>query len=167
MRASRHAETRQALAQALNGAVRDTQRTMPDEFTAPDLVEMTRRAFEPTMSRDIDGIMSFYGPDAVWDLSTGGLGVFRGRAAIREFMEDWFRSYDRIEMDLEEVVHIGSGVTFAVGTQKGRLAGSGGEVTIRYAVINVWVDGLIERSTNYVDIDEARAAAERLAQQLG
>jgi ketosteroid isomerase-like protein len=109
--------------------------------------------------------MSFYGRDAVWDLSTGGLGVFRGRAAIRGFMEDWFRSYDRIEMDLEEVVDLGSGVTFSVGTQKGRLAGSGGEVAIRYAVINVWVDGLIERSTNYVDIDGGRAAAERLAQE--
>ena len=93
--------------------------------------------------------------------------MFRGHAAIREFMEDWFGSYDRIEVDLEEVLHLGGGVTFAVGTQKGRLAGSGGEVTIRYAVINVWLDGLIERSTNYLDIGEARAAAERLAQERG
>jgi ketosteroid isomerase-like protein len=140
---------------------------MPEESTTPDLVELTRRAFQPTVRRDIDGIMSFYRPDAVWDLSTGGLGVFRGRAAIREFMEDWFRSYDRIEIDIEEAVQLGSGVTFSVVTQKGRLADSGGEVAIRYAVINVWVDGLIERSVNYPDIDEARAAAERLAEERG
>src|SRR2546427_13017619 len=129
---------------------------MSQASTTPDLVELTRRAFEPTMSRDIDGIMSFYGPDAVWDLSAGGLGVFRGRSAIREFMEDWFRPYDQIEMNLEDVVHLGSGVTFAVGTQKGRLAGSGGEGTVRYAVINVWGDGLVQRSTNYTDLDERR-----------
>jgi ketosteroid isomerase-like protein len=136
---------------------------VPEESTTPDPVELVRRAFEPTMSRDIDGIMSFYGPDAVWDLSTGGLGVFQGRAAIREFMEDWFRSYDRIETDLEEVVQLGSGVTFVVPVQKGRLAGSSAEIEIRYAAVIVWEDGLIESVTNYTDIDEARAAAERLA----
>jgi hypothetical protein len=30
-----------------------------------------------------------------------------------------------------------------------------------------WIDGLIERTTNYFDIDEARAAAERLAEERG
>jgi len=140
---------------------------MPEESATPDLVELTRAAFAPTVSRDIDAIMSFYRPDAVWDLSTGGLGVFRGRAAIREFMEDWFGSYDRIGTDVEELVQLGSQVTCSVVTQTGRLAGSGGEVAVRYAVINVWVDGLIERSVNYTEIDEARAAAERLAEERG
>jgi ketosteroid isomerase-like protein len=138
---------------------------MSEESTTPDLVELVHRAFEPTASRDIDGIMSFYRADAVWDLSAGGLGVFRGRAAIREFMEDWFRAYDRIEIDFEEVVHLGGGVTFFVGSQKGRLADSGGEVAVRYACANVWVDGLIASVVNYIDIDEGRAAAERLAKE--
>ena len=140
---------------------------MPEESTTPDLVELTRRAFQPTVSRDIDGIMSFYRPDAVWDLSTGGLGVFQGRAAIREFMEDWFRSYDRIEVDLEDVVDLGSGVVFIAAVQTGRLAGSYGEIKIRYGVVDVWVDGLIASVTNFLDVDEARAAAERLAQERG
>ena len=109
--------------------------------------------------------MSFYRPDAVFDLSSGGQGVFRGRTAIQEFMEDWFRPYDRIATDLEAVVQLGSGVTCTVVTQKGRLADGGGEVAVHYAVVNVWVDGLIERSVNYTDIDEARAAAERLAEE--
>jgi hypothetical protein len=30
-----------------------------------------------------------------------------------------------------------------------------------------WADGLIERVTTFLDIDEARAAAERLAQERG
>jgi hypothetical protein len=33
--------------------------------------------------------------------------------------------------------------------------------------VGVWVDGLIERTTNYTDIDEARADAERLAEERG
>jgi ketosteroid isomerase-like protein len=138
---------------------------MSEDATTPDLVELVRRSFEPPLTRDIDAIMSFYGPDAVWDLSKGGLGVFRGRSAIREFMEDWFRSYDRIEIDLEEVVQLDSRVTFVVPVQKGRLAGSSAEIEIRYGAVIVWEDGLIESVTNYTDIDEARAAAERLAEE--
>jgi ketosteroid isomerase-like protein len=140
---------------------------MSEESTTPDLVELARRSFEPLSRHDVDGIMSFYAPDAVWDLSTGGLGMFRGHAAIRDFMEDWLRSYDRVEVDLGEVVHLGSGVVFIVCEQKGLLAGSGGEVAIRYAAVIVWVDGLIESVTNYLDIDEARAAAARLAEERG
>jgi len=138
---------------------------MSEDATTPDLVELVRRSFEPLPSRDIDGIMSFFGPDAVWDLSTGGLGVFRGRAAIREFMEDWFRSYDRIEIDLEEVMQLDSRVTFVVPVQKGRLAGSSAEIEVRYAAVIVWEDGLIESVANYPDIDEARDAAVSLAEE--
>jgi hypothetical protein len=38
---------------------------------------------------------------------------------------------------------------------------------MRYAVIIIWAEGLIERFTTYTDIDGARAAAERLAQERG
>ena len=108
----------------------------------PRPVGLARRAFQPTRSRDIGGIMSFYRPDAVFDLSAGGLGVFQGRMAIQGFMEDWFRPYDRIATDLDEVVQFRSGVTCTVVTQKGRLADGGGEVAVHYAVVNLWVDGL-------------------------
>jgi len=37
---------------------------------------------------------------------------------------------------------------------------------MRFAAITTWVDGLIKRSTFYTDIDEARAAAERLAEEV-
>jgi ketosteroid isomerase-like protein len=93
--------------------------------------------------------------------------MFRGHTAIRDFMDDWLRSYDRTEVDLEEVVDLGSGVVFIVCEQKGRLAGSGGEVAIRYAAVILWVDSLIESVTNYLDTDEARAAAECLAEERG
>jgi hypothetical protein len=47
--------------------------------------------------------------------------------------------------------------------------GSSGEVTIRYGSVITWDDGLVVRVANYpeADIDEARAAAERLAQERG
>jgi hypothetical protein len=44
-------------------------------------------------------------------------------------------------------------------------ADSAGWVRQRYAAVATWADGLVERQRNYFDIDEARAAAERLAQE--
>jgi hypothetical protein len=92
-------------------------------------------------------------------------GVFEGRAAIRGLFEDWVGTYDEFEYEVEERWDLGSGVIFLVWVQRGRLRGSTGWVQVRGASVGRWVDGLIERSTNYLDIDEARAAAERLAQE--
>jgi ketosteroid isomerase-like protein len=78
-------------------------------------------------------------------------------------------AYEEYEMALEETVDLGDGVAFAVAIQKGRPAGSSGEVRVRYAAVAVWENSLIVRVTNYAEteIDEARAAAERLAQERG
>jgi hypothetical protein len=51
--------------------------------------------------------------------------------------------------------------------QNARPAGSNGHVRLRYAAVSVWREGVIVRTTNYSDIDEARAAAERLAETRG
>ena len=56
-------------------------------------------------------------------------------------------------------------VTLGVLDQRGRLVGSSGEIELRYAAVTEWEDGKIARITNYTDIDEARATAERLARE--
>ena len=48
--------------------------------------------------------------------------------------------------------------------QRARLHGSVGQLQYRYAAVVTLANELIERHTNYRDIDEARAAAERLAE---
>jgi hypothetical protein len=58
-------------------------------------------------------------------------------------------------------------VTFFVAFQRGTPTGSSGSVELGYATVSTWNDGLVERSTHYTDIDEARAAAERLAEERG
>jgi ketosteroid isomerase-like protein len=139
---------------------------MPDESTTPDLVELARRAVEAGNRRDLDAVLSFYAPDAVWEVVSLGT-RFEGVAAIRGFMDDWIGSYDEFKIDVEEIFEIGDGVTFGVLVQDGRPAGSTGHIRYRIAQINTWVDGMIVRSAGYNDIDEARAAAERLAQERG
>jgi ketosteroid isomerase-like protein len=137
---------------------------MPEESTTPDLVELTRSSSE---AEDIDTALSFYAPDAVWDASPWGMGVFEGQKGIRAFFEDWSGSYESIEWKAEEILDLGNGVTFAVILQKGRVAGSSRSAQLRYAAVAEWRDGLIVRNTTYTDIDKARAAAERLAEDRG
>ena len=138
-----------------------------EESTTPDLVELARRSIEATSERDLDAIMAFYAPDAVWDVSPMGIGTFEGQAAVRSFLEDWFASYEEWELLVEKLQDLGNGVTFAVFIQKGRPVGSSGEVALRYAAVAAWEDGTIVRITNYGDIDTARAAAEHLAAERG
>ena len=82
-------------------------------------------------------------------------------------VEDWQGSYEDYKVDVEEIRDLGNGVTLAVSLQTGRPAGSTGEVQIRFASIQVCEDGLIAWMKNYNEIDETRAAAERLAAKRG
>jgi ketosteroid isomerase-like protein len=113
----------------------------------------------------IDGMMSYFGPDAIWDMSSMGLGVYEGVTAVRRFFEDWRGAYEEHATEPEEIVEASEGMTFAVFLQKGRPVGSVGQVTIHYAAVVLWTRGLVKRVTIYTDIDEARAAAERLAEE--
>jgi ketosteroid isomerase-like protein len=138
---------------------------MSEESTTPDLVEMVHGCVEAVNRRDVDEFASFFGADSVWDLGPMGLGAYGSVSVIRAFIEDWIGAYEEFELALEEVVDLGCGVVFAVVLQNGRLAESAGEVHMRYASVNSGEDGLFERITNYTDIDQARAAAERLAKE--
>jgi ketosteroid isomerase-like protein len=139
---------------------------MSEESTTPDLVELTRRAFEGFRNGDLDAAMSFYAPNAVWEAM--GMGTsFEGVAAIRGLYEDWVAAYQHFEIEPEDIVNLGNGVVFAVNRQKGRPVGSTGDVGLRQGTVSIWVEGLIVRIVNYSDIDEARAAAERLAEERG
>jgi ketosteroid isomerase-like protein len=137
---------------------------MPAESTTPDPVELTRRFLEAASRRDFDAMLSFFAPNAVWD-TLGGLGTFEGHSAIRGFWEDWYSTYEEFEIGPEEILDLGNGVTFVVLVQKGRPVSSNGEVRHRNAGVTTWMDGMIVRVTFYSDIDQARAAAERLAEE--
>jgi ketosteroid isomerase-like protein len=141
---------------------------MSQEPTTPDLVEFTRRSLEAANRGDFDAMLRTGAPDAVWDLNPlGGLGTFEGHVAIRRFLEDWHANYEELEIATEEILDLGNGVIFSVVIQKGRPVGTSGYVQQRQAIVFVWEEGLFVRITHYGDIDEARAAAERLAESRG
>jgi ketosteroid isomerase-like protein len=137
---------------------------MPEESTTPDLVERVRGLVGALDRCDLDSVASFQAPDAVFEAAVGR---FEGVAAIRGFIEDWIANYAEFAATLQEVRDLGNGVTFSVIRQQGRLVGSSGHLQLSNAMVNLWVDGVIARTITGPDIDEARAAAERLAQERG
>jgi ketosteroid isomerase-like protein len=93
--------------------LRDTRRTMPEESTTPDLVELQKRLTEAANRRDLDAMMGFYAPDGVYDMSPLGMGVFEGRAAALGFIEEWWGSYEEFEFEAKETLDLGNGVRTA------------------------------------------------------
>jgi ketosteroid isomerase-like protein len=138
---------------------------MSKKSTTPDLVELVRRNFEALSRRDFDAVESFFAQDAVYGPTE--IGTFEGPAAIRGLCEDLMSTYDEFHIEIEELIDLGNGVTFAVIILTAHPFGSSGEVRMRYATVAIWTDGVIERQTDHTDIDEARAAAERLARERG
>jgi hypothetical protein len=135
---------------------------MTEESTAPELEQLSRRLVDACNRRDFDAAAAIFSTGAVWDR---GLEVFEGREAIRVALEDWIGVYADFEQVVQEFRELGGGVGFGVFLQRGRLQGSGGFLELRYANVAAWTNGLIERMTSYAEIDDGRAAGERLAQE--
>jgi ketosteroid isomerase-like protein len=138
---------------------------MTTESTTPDSVELVRKQVEALDRGDLDGVMSSVSEDGV--LETRAVGdSFEGRAAIRGFLEDWFRAYEELDFELEEVSHLGGGVVLAVVIQEGRLVGGEGRLRQREGWLYLCEGDSMARLTTS-GVDEARAASNRLAQERG
>jgi ketosteroid isomerase-like protein len=138
-----------------------------EESTTRDLAELTRRLADALSRRDVEAMTSFFAPDAVWEALGAGDERLRGPTAIRTMLEDWFRPYEEYGVEVEEQLDLGCGVVFSVAVNKGRLVGSSALLQWRQGFVVLFDGDLVVRIASYGDIDEARAAAERLAQERG
>src|SRR4051795_2104040 len=140
---------------------------MSEESGTPDLIALTRDVTGIANRHDLDAAMSFFAADAVLDMSDLGIGTFDGAIASRSFVEEWWETWGDHLIELEELVDFGHGGVFSRVREDGRLTGSDGHVEQRRGWVLVWVQGMIEMYAIYRDIDEARAAAERLVEERG
>jgi ketosteroid isomerase-like protein len=138
---------------------------MSQEFTTPDLEELNRRFIDAWNRGDVDAAMSLFARDAGWEATGPGAEQLRGLTAIRGHLEDNLRPYEEYQVRLEEFLDLGNGVSFSVTLHRGRLVGGSGVVQMRIGAVVLREGGLIMRVRTSIDIDEARAAAERLAQE--
>ena len=138
------------------------------ESTTPDLVELTRSWLE-AMDRDwdLDAVMRIFAPDVVWDMSVTGLGTYEGVAAVREFIESWWATWEDHHHYVEEMRDFGHGVVCMALREDGRLVGSSTPFQRRNVGVFEWAHGQVVRVTWFGGRCEARAAAERLAQERG
>ena len=141
---------------------------MSEKSATRDPVELTRRFYE-TMDRDwdFDALAGFFASDAVWDLSGSHLGVYEGVAAIGDFLVSYWATWEDHHHEIEEILDFGHGVLSVGIWEDGCPRGSDRRVQARHLQVFEWVQGEIVRITGYPDIDEARAAAERLAEERG
>ena len=140
---------------------------MSEEPPTPDLEELARATVEAVNRRDFDAMLGYVAPDVVYDTSPSGFGIYRGIPAIREFIEGYWESFDELRLELEEFQDLGNGVTFAVNRHYAIPVGSTAPVQAREAQVTEWKNGLVVRVSVYIDADQARAAAERLAEERG
>jgi ketosteroid isomerase-like protein len=137
---------------------------MAEEFTTAGPVELTGQLVEAFDRGDVDAIGSFGADDAV--LQAAALGMrFEGVKAIRAFVEDWFGSFADLAFELREVRHISNGVVLVLIDRCGRPVGTLATIQQLEAWAIEWATGHITQLASYLDINEARAAAKRLAQE--
>jgi ketosteroid isomerase-like protein len=142
---------------------------MTEKSTTPDLQDVLRRIVEALNRRDFNAAFSLYTPDAVIEFG-GGIGVLEGgrvmgREAARKAWEDLTEAFADFEVESQDFHDLGHGVTFEVLVQRGRPHGSDAFGERRTGVVGIWRDGRVARATSYEDVDQARADAERLAEE--
>jgi ketosteroid isomerase-like protein len=140
---------------------------MAGEPTGRDHVEILRFASRATRCRDLDGLVALLRSDVVYDLSDLGLGTFSSVDAVRAFLKGWWEPYTSVEWIADEMEDLGAGVVLTTNTHTARLQGSSEPMRYRDAYVLRITNGQVERLTAYRDADQARAAAERLAEERG
>jgi hypothetical protein len=86
---------------------------------------------------------------------------------VRGFWEEAAGMFEDWTIKVETVIDLGREVVYTVCHMQGRPAGSTGVVATRGALVFEWTEGMIVRVIAYSDINEGRAAAERLAESRG
>jgi ketosteroid isomerase-like protein len=142
---------------------------MSEEPTTADLVDRVHSCFEAISAGDLEEAQKFFTRDAMLDMTRTAGVLVHGLEAIRAWQEDWLAGYEDVAFTAEEIVDVGNGVAFVRELQTARPTGTVGHVTQRQADIWITEDGCFVRVIVYPnsELDEARAAAERVALERG
>ena len=128
-------------------------------FSVPDDVEILRGAYEALNEGDIERALAVLEEDAEWcehsDLPEAGL--YQGRDAIRNFLEEFLESWQDFRQETEELIP-GKGRVLIMLRSKVRGKGSGISVEGQYAHLWTMRDGRGTRVDAYFHRDEALRA---------
>jgi ketosteroid isomerase-like protein len=131
-------------------------------------VETLRGAYEALNHGDVEGALGVLDEHAEWsehsDLPEAG--VYRGRDAIRTFLEQFLESWQHFNQETEELIP-GESCVLIMLRSRVRGKGSGVAVEARYAHLWTMEDGRGVRVDAYLDRDEALRALRHRAAARG
>jgi ketosteroid isomerase-like protein len=110
-------------------------------------------------SCDVESLLSYYAPDAVFVDRRPNGGAFVGRDVLRGYYTSMFENADAMTEDME-VVHTADGLVIVHCRFWGRLVSymGSGEFNLEYGLVFHFTDGLVSRVETYPDGDAAVAA---------
>ena len=128
-----------------------------------DRVELARATFAAFNRRDVEAYLQAFAPDAEWwPLRSSTEGPYRGRDGIRAWVNDTAQTFDRFQVELEDVRECDdAALVFGRLTVKGRESGAIVETSIAW--VFRFVEDKVIWAKSYSDRDEALAEA-RLAE---
>ena len=133
---------------------------MPEKSTTPDLAGLTRHIIEAANRRDFDAALELYAPNAYW---RGTVDDAAGVPAIRDLWASYYGAFEELQVIVDDVAHLGNGVVLVASRHVGRLVG-GARLSEERAFVYQFIDSRVVKASDYVSLDDARTAAERLAE---
>jgi ketosteroid isomerase-like protein len=124
-------------------------------------VQIVRRAVDAFNAHDLEGWLSFYGPEFEFVDHGGALAEERasGTEAVRRLVEGWFDAFPDFRASVEEFIDAGDRVV-SVTTWQGTGAASGLSYYQQAAEVMTVRDGkIVHAELGFADRDEALEAA--------
>jgi ketosteroid isomerase-like protein len=124
--------------------------------------ELVHKMLEAYLSGDEDTLRSMFAPDGEIYGAPGLInsGTYRGFDGFKQWEDAW----DEVSYELGEVTAMGDGLLVMPAHIVARGAGSGVETDNVFGWMWEFRDGQAVRFHAYVTVDEAKAAAQRLAE---
>ncbi len=125
-------------------------------------VELTLRALDAWNRRDVDAFVALLSHDVVWEENPelpGLREVYRGRAEVREWIEEILEVLESPDAEVEEMMELGDDRVFGEIFLTGRGKGSGAPVELRFWMVGSFAEGKITRRQVFWTRDEALEAA--------
>jgi uncharacterized protein len=124
-------------------------------------VEIVRTSWDAWLSGDLDGVLAYYAPDVIWDMSHFREWpdvVYEGPAGVRRFLTEWLDVWDDYEVGVDEFLVAPDGRVVCLAWQRGSGRHSGLAMDMKWAMILTVGSGGIIRVNNYDDRREALEA---------
>ena len=134
---------------------------MSEESTTPDLVELTRQAYEAYNGKGITGILGYLDPEVEWrnPAESPNAGVFIGHEGVVEWQSMVDAAFKEMHFEPEWIDQLPQGQVLASVRFRFRAPTSDVPVEVPFAHLATWRDGKITKFSMYTSKAEALAVA--------